>query len=1104
MNDADPHLMTLFSAALDRGPGADRAAYLDQACGADPDLRGRVEALLRAHEGAGRFLEPSPAGSPAPGPAAGPAETTALQGPAGGTVLAGRYKLLEPVGEGGMGEVWMAQQQEPVKRLVAVKLIKPGMDSRQVLTRFEAERQALALMDHPNIAKVHDAGVTPDGRPFFVMELVKGVPITKYCDDHRLTPRQRLELFVPVCQAIQHAHQKGVIHRDVKPSNVLVALYDDRPVPKVIDFGVAKATGQALTEQTLHTGFGAVVGTIEYMSPEQATFNQLDVDTRSDVYSLGVLLYELLAGSPPFSKRDLEKAGVVEMLRVIREQEPSKPSTKLSTAEGLPTLAANRGTEPARLTRLVRGELDWIVMKALEKDRSRRYETANGFAADVLRYLADEAVQACPPSATYRLKKFVRRNKGPALAGTLVLLVLLGGTIGTTVGMLHAREARQAEADRAEGERQAKQRAEANFVLANEAVEKYLGTVTNNRKLTQADFHELRKALLESAIPFFQKLSAQKSDDPDVEARRGRAYGRLGHVREAMGENGTALQDHEAARAIFARLAADFPAVPAYRQELANSLIRLGGLLHRIGKSREAEPVYRQAKGIWEKLADDVPAEPEYRAGLATSHNDLGILLAELGQHEEAELLFGQGIVIRKKLADDFPTVRRYRKDLAGSHTNLSNLLSSQVGRTGEAESSCRQALDIAAKLAAESTAEPTDHEDLASSHFNLGVTLTGLGKREEAKEEYDRAIAIEKKLAADFPTVPAYRNKLAKSYCSLGGALDSLGKYEDAVTAIGQAIAIQKKLADDFPTTPEYRYLLAYSHVTLGTVLWRLDKLEAAVASLRESQNICEKLVAGFPNMPEYRQGLAMTTANLAVFLTNQRKRAEAAEAYRSALDNYEQLARKVPTLWHIMTLGHVCSNYGDFLMDEGEAQTAIHWFEKAIARLEPIVAKEPQLVGARKSLGDSHRGRARALDALDRRADAMRDWERALALDPDRLKPIDRLRIARNRKDAAGCLAAAAENEAWKPTAALEMYDAACNRAICAVALQEDAKTPKADAPRLAKEQADLAMAWLRKAVAAGYRNAERVKHDKDLDALREREEFKKLLAELDANKK
>jgi signal transduction histidine kinase/tRNA A-37 threonylcarbamoyl transferase component Bud32 len=410
-------LESLFAAALQEPP-ADRSAYLDQACADDPALRQRVEALLRARAAAGSFLEASPLGQRA----------TVDEPPVSeraGTVI-GSYKLLQQIGEGGMGTVYMAEQTRPVQRKVALKVIKPGMDSKQVIARFEAERQALALMDHVNIARVLDAGATESGRPYFVMELVHGVPITKYCDDNHLTPRERLELFVPVCQAIQHAHQKGIIHRDIKPSNVMVTLYDGKPVPKVIDFGIAKATEQKLTERTLFTQYGTMVGTLEYMSPEQAEMSALGVDTRSDVYSLGVLLYELLTGSTPLSHKLMKEAAYGEILRMIKEEEPPKPSTRLSdSGEALASISANRHTEPGKLTKLVRGELDWIVMKALEKDRGRRYETANGFAADVMHYLADEPVLACPPSPLYRLRKFARRHKAALAVAAVVSFVVL-------------------------------------------------------------------------------------------------------------------------------------------------------------------------------------------------------------------------------------------------------------------------------------------------------------------------------------------------------------------------------------------------------------------------------------------------------------------------------------------------------------------------------------------------------------------------------------------------------------------------------------------------------------------------------------------------------
>ncbi len=462
----------IFIAALQQEP-AQRAAYLDRTCGDDAALRQRVDVLLEAHERAGSFMQQPAAGEQTA------AHGSISEGP--GTVI-GPYKLLQQIGEGGFGVVYMAEQQEPVRRKVALKIIKPGMDTKEVIARFESERQALALMDHPNVARVLDAGMVgpvcrtgpssgpvrqtgPTCRPYFVMELVKGVPITEFCDKNHLPTAGRLELFRAVCLAVQHAHQKGIIHRDLKPSNILVTLHDGQPVPKVIDFGVAKATSQQLTQRTLFTAYGQMVGTPAYMSPEQAEMSGLDIDTRSDIYSLGVLLYELLTGTTPLESKRLRQAGYAEMQRLIREEEPPRPSTRLSSLGGEATvLAGNRGTDVKRLAQLLRGDLDWIVMKALEKDRNRRYETPSAFAADVERFLHNEAILARPPSALYKLRKFVRRNRAPVLTSAAVLLLLVVGITGTTLGLVWAMQAEddaRRDADRA---RDAEQVAEERLV----------------------------------------------------------------------------------------------------------------------------------------------------------------------------------------------------------------------------------------------------------------------------------------------------------------------------------------------------------------------------------------------------------------------------------------------------------------------------------------------------------------------------------------------------------------------------------------------------------------------------------------------------------------
>jgi serine/threonine protein kinase/tetratricopeptide (TPR) repeat protein len=521
----------LFEAALDLPP-ENRASYLDGVCGGDAALRQRLEGLLSKHGRASKFLE-EPALS---------ALTTVEDRPVRerpGTLI-GPYRLLEQIGEGGFGVVFLAEQQAPLRRKVALKVLKPGMDTRQVIARFEAERQALALMDHPNIARVFDGGETASGRPYFVMELVRGIPITSFCDQSELPIRERLGLFGSICQAMQHAHQKGIIHRDLKPSNVLVTLQESAPLVKVIDFGIAKALGQPLTDKTVFTGFAQLIGTPLYMSPEQAALSNVNVDTRSDIYSLGVLLYELLTGTPPLEEERFKQADYDEIRRTIREEEPPRPSMRISTLGPAATLVSSqRRSEPRRLCQLYRGELDWIVMKCLEKDRNRRYETVSALTADVQSYLNDERVLACPPSASYRLRKYARRNKTALAIGGLILcfIALLAGEAGWAV---RDRAAREQELALEQAARQAK--------AAND-----LELALNRAELS---LEQGKQAEARAAVDRAEWLTAEASPDPARDLRivalkqrvalvhnnRGLALWSIGKFDEAIHEIRTATQ----------------------------------------------------------------------------------------------------------------------------------------------------------------------------------------------------------------------------------------------------------------------------------------------------------------------------------------------------------------------------------------------------------------------------------------------------------------------------------------------------------------------------------------------------------------------------------
>ncbi len=826
----------------------------------------------------------------------------------------GRYKLLERIGEGGFGVVYMAEQQHPVRRKVALKVLKPGMDSRQVLARFEAERQALALMDHPNIARVLDAGATDSGRPYFVMELIKGIPITESCDQHQRTPHERLQLFAQVCHAVQHAHQKGIIHRDIKPSNVLVMMHDTTPVVKVIDFGVAKALGQELTDKTLFTGFSQLIGTPLYMSPEQAGQSSLDVDTRSDVYSLGVLLYELLTGSTPLEKARLQQAAYEEVRRLIREDEPPTPSTRLSTAkDSLASISAQRRMDPTNLTRMVRGELDWIVMKALDKERTRRYDSPVELARDVERYLRNEAVEACPPSARYRFQKFLSRNKGPVLAASVLLLALVAGTVGTTWGLVRAQRAVYLAAKRAEAERQAKQAA----LIAVEAEKKAKQTAETREAETRAvlDFVTnrifaaarpegvegglgrevtLRQALNES-LPFLENAFVEQ---PLIEAKLRMTLGLSYYF---LGEDTVAHDQIQAARSLFS--------------------------LHAATDDPDA---------LWSVtfLAMTYSLQGRYAEAMKLNEQTLALRRAKLGPHH-ADTLFSMSC-----LAGDYHSLGRkdealrlteetfalQKAHLGPTHsatlTTMGNLAQSYlaVGRHADALKLNQETLELRRV-----TLGP-DHPYTLWSMNNLAETYFEMGQYDEALRRGQETLDLRRaKLGADHRETLMSMQIVADSYAALGRSNDAVKHYEELLAEW------EKKLG------PNHRQLAP----RLNSLAWLLAvSPDAQLRDPRRAVALAERAVKLEPEIGAWWQTLAMSQYR------NGNWNAAIAASDKSISLGNEQDDRCLD--WFLLAMAH---------WQKGDKDEASRWYNQAIEwmgknsaghqRLKAFQAEADQLMG-------------------------------------------------------------------------------------------------------------------------------------------------------------
>lgn len=699
-----------------------------------------------------------------------------------------RYRLLGPLGAGGFGCVWRVEQTEPIHRELALKLVKPGMDSCEIIARFEAERQALALMDHPNIAAVLDAGTTVSGRPYFVMELVKGEPITDYCDHHKLGIAERLALFIPVCQAVQHAHQKSILHRDLKPSNILVAVVDGKPQPKIIDFGIAKALGGDDKDASLlRTRMGVVIGTPRYMSPEQAG-SRPDVDTRSDVYSLGIILCEMLTGQSPFPAQPAE---VIEALQWVREVDAAKPSTLVQNVTPAVAEAASlRNVDPTRFTRLLRGDLDWITLKALEKDRSLRYESATALARDLQNHLDQKPVSAVAPTWRYQLGKFARRQRVALVAAGLISAALLTGTA------MSLWQAARAEQSRVE--------AEGYYAQAREAVEKYLAKVSNHPRLKTTDFTDLQRELLETAMPFYERMSRYEGDDPKLRTDRAWAVWQLAKIYQQTGQMSKAEVKYHDAIQQQEELVAVSPDNLSLQRDLGYLHNELGFVLRSLDKGAACLPEYEKAVRIEEALVARAPDNADFQHSLGTVMINHAIALDFLKHSVDSQRVYFRAGAVLKELVRKHPNSVAYWGTLGNCLASL-GALHSNAKDWKAAEFALTQAVECQEQAFVSDPRDRTYRNQLGVTLSNLGVALFHLGRLEEAETHLRRALGMQQRLVNEFPSMPLYRDSLLDTQRTLSITLSDQGREDEAESLRESTVKDLDRLAAEFPDKKKY-----------------------------------------------------------------------------------------------------------------------------------------------------------------------------------------------------------------------------------------------------------------------------------------------------------